>query len=62
MVNNKKLKSPYKPKIIDDDITCNFEEEYTSMPIEESPVAEWISDYQEWFNEFDKDIDELDND
>ena len=35
---------------------------YTSMTTEESPVAEWISDYQEWFNEFDKDIDELDND
>ena len=62
MVNNKKLKSPYKPKIIDDDITCNFDEEYTSMPIEESPVAEWISDYQEWFNDFEKDADEQDDD
>ena len=25
------------------------------MATEESPVANWISDYQEWFNDFDKD-------
>ena len=62
MINNKKLKSPFKPKIIDDDMTCNFDEEYTSMNIEESPVAEWISDYQEWFNDFEKDADEQDED
>ena len=62
MINNKKLKSPFKPTIIDDDITCNFDEEYTSMAIEESPVAEWITDYQEWFNDFDKDVDDQDDD
>jgi serine/threonine protein kinase len=62
MVNNKKLKSPYKPKIIDDDITCNFDEEYTSMTTDESPVGNWISDYQEWFNEFEKDTDEQEAD
>ena len=58
MVNNKKLKSPFKPTITDDDLACNFDEEYTSMAIEESPVAEWITDYQEWFNDFEKDVDE----
>ena len=62
MVNNKKLKSPFKPKVLEDDLTCNFDEEYTSMNIEESPVADWISDYQEWFNEFDKDIEEQGDD
>ena len=32
------------------------------MAIDESPVADWISDYQEWFNEFDKDADDQDDD
>ena len=58
----KKLKSPFKPTVTDDDITCNFDEEYTSMAIEESPVANWISDYQEWFNDFDKDKEDNDAD
>ena len=62
MVMNKKLKSPFKPTINDDDLACNFDEEYTSMTTEESPVAEWISDYQEWFNEFDKDQDDQNDD
>ena len=62
MIINKKLKSPFKPNISEDDLTCNFDEEYTSMNTEESPVADWINDYQEWFNEFEKDIDEQDND
>jgi serum/glucocorticoid-regulated kinase 2 len=58
----KKLKSPFKPTVTDDDITCNFDEEYTSMTTDESPVAEWISDYQEWFNDFDKDQEDNDAD
>ena len=62
MLKTKKLKSPFKPTINEDDITCNFDEEYTSMAIEESPVANWISDYQEWFNDFDKDQDDQDDD
>jgi len=61
-LKNKKLKSPFKPTINEDDITCNFDEEYTSMATEESPVANWISDYQEWFNEFDKDQDDQNDD
>ena len=60
MVTKKKLKSPFKPTISEDDLACNFDEEYTSMTTEESPVANWISDYQEWFNEFEKDTDEQD--
>ena len=60
MIINKKLKSPFKPNISEDDLTCNFDEEYTSMNTEESPVADWINDYQEWFNEFEKDTDEQD--
>jgi len=59
-LKNKKLKSPYKPTVTEDDLTSNFDEEYTSMAIDESPVANWISDYQEWFNEFEKDTDEQD--
>ena len=57
-LKNKKLKSPYKPTVTEDDLTSNFDEEYTSMAIDESPVANWISDYQEWFNDFDKDQEE----
>ena len=56
-LKNKKLKSPFKPKVTEEDPTQYFDEEYTSMATEESPVANWISDYQEWFNEFDKDQD-----
>ena len=58
MVIKRKLKSPFKPTVSDEDLACNFDEEYTSMTTEESPVANWISDYQEWFNEFEKDTDE----
>ena len=54
----KKLKAPFKPNISEDNITSNFDEEYTTMPTEESPVANWISDYQEWFNDFEKSDDE----
>ena len=58
MVNNKKLKSPFKPILDNDNLANNFDEEYTSMDIKESPVGDWVSDYQEWFNDFDKDVDE----
>ena len=62
MLKTKKLKSPFKPSINEDEITCNFDDEYTSMATEESPVANWISDYQEWFNEFEKESDDQDDD
>ena len=58
MINHKKLKSPFKPQIDDNNLASNFDEEYTSMDIKESPVAGWISEYQEWFNDFEKDADE----
>ena len=61
-LKSKKLKSPYKPTINEDDPTSNFEEEYTSMATDESPVANWISDYQEWFNDFDKDQEDQNDD
>jgi len=57
MIKNKKVKPPYKPNVTEEDLTCNFDEEFTSMTTQESPVANWISEYQEWFNEFDKDYD-----
>ena len=58
MIINKKLKSPFKPILDNDNLANNFDEEYTSMDIKESPVGDWVSDYQEWFNDFDKDVDE----
>jgi serum/glucocorticoid-regulated kinase 2 len=53
-IKSKKLKAPYKPNVSEDDLTCNFDEEYTSITTQESPVADWISDYQDYFNEFNK--------
>ena len=58
MIINKKLKSPFKPILDNDNLANNFDEEYTYMDIKESPVCDWVSDYQEWFNDFDKDVDE----
>ena len=55
MIKAKKVKSPYKPNISEDDIASNFDEEYTSMTTQESPVANWISEYQDCFNDFNKD-------
>jgi len=54
MIKSKKVKPPYKPEVTEEDLTCNFDEEYTTMTTQESPVAEWISNYQDWFNELDK--------
>ena len=58
MIKSKKLDSPFKPKIVDSDLAYNFDEEFTSMDIKESPVADWISDYPETFNDFEGDADE----
>ncbi|MCQ2971670.1 MAG: protein kinase [archaeon] len=62
LLKTKKLKSPFKPTVAEDDLTVNFDEEYTEMGTDESPVANWIGDYQDWFNDFDKDQDEQDQD
>jgi serine/threonine protein kinase len=51
-IKNKKVKAPFKPSIIEDDLTSNFDEEFTSMTTAESPVAEWISKYQDMFDDF----------
>ena len=53
-IKSKKLKAPYRPNVSEYDLTCNFDEEYTSITTQESPVANWISDYQDYFNEFNK--------
>ena len=55
MIKNKKVKPPFKPEVSEEDLTCNFDEDYTTMTTQESPVADWISNYQDWFNELDKD-------
>jgi serum/glucocorticoid-regulated kinase 2 len=51
MIRNKKIKAPFKPKIGKNNGLENFDEEFLNMDIRESPVADWISDYQ---NKFDK--------
>ena len=55
MIKNKKVKAPFKPTIIEDDLTSNFDEDYTSMTTAESPVADWISGYQDMFKDFNND-------
>jgi serum/glucocorticoid-regulated kinase 2 len=60
-IKMKKLKAPFKPTVSEDDLACNFDEEYTSMTTDESPVGGWISEYQEWFNDFEKSDDEQDD-
>ena len=54
----KKIKAPSKPKFDENNPTENFDEDYVKMPTTESPVQNWIEDYEEWFNEFDKDQDD----
>jgi len=51
MITKKKIKAPFKPKIDKNNGLENFDEEFLNMDIRESPVADWISDYQ---NKFDK--------
>ena len=51
MIRKKKIKAPFKPKIGKNNGLDNFDEEFLNMDIRESPVADWISDYQ---NKFDK--------
>ena len=55
MIKNKKMKAPFKPITAEDDLASNFDEEYTSMTTQESPVADWISEYQDMFNDLNKD-------
>ena len=52
----KKHKAPFKPTIDKDDMTNNFDEEYLTMDISESPVADWSKEeeYNNWFVKFDE--------
>ena len=54
-LKKKKAKAPIKPKIDKEDETNNFDEEFLSMEIEESPVGDWSksSEYSNWFSGFD---------
>ena len=50
-LKKKKVKVTFKPEIDKDDPTNNFDEEYLTMDISESPVSEWSkeSEYNNWF-------------
>jgi serine/threonine protein kinase len=60
-LQKKKHKAPFKPTIDKDDVTNNFDEEYLTMDVTESPVADWSKEdeYNNWFVKFDDiDVDE----
>jgi len=60
-LQKKKHKAPFKPTIDKDDVTNNFDEEYLTMDVSESPVADWSKEdeYNNWFVKFDDiDVDE----
>ena len=46
------LNPPFKPSIKDKNDTSNFDEEFLSMDITESPVGNWVHEYQDWFTGF----------
>ena len=48
----KKLNPPFKPNIKDKNDISNFDEEFLSMDTKESPVGEWVHEYQDWFTGF----------
>ena len=54
-LKKKKLKAHFKPTIDKDDITNNFDEEYLTMDVAESPIADWTKEdeYSNWFVQFD---------
>jgi serine/threonine protein kinase len=54
-LKKKKHKAPSIPTIDNEDETANFDEEYLTMEIEESPVADWSkeAEYNNWFEQFD---------
>ena len=53
MIRKKKIKAPFKPKIDENNGLENFDEEFLNMELKESPVADWISDYQNIFVKLD---------
>ena len=46
------MNPPFKPSIKDKNDTSNFDEEFLSMDITESPVGNWVHEYQDWFTGF----------
>ena len=53
-LKKKKLQSPYIPNVGDEEKFNNFDQEFLSMDVNESKVDEWVNDYKDWFNDFDK--------
>ena len=51
----KKIKPHFKPTIDKNNITNNFDEEYLTLDINESPISEWSKEdeYSNWFIQFD---------
>ena len=54
-LKKKKVKAHFKPTIDKDDMTNNFDEEYLTMDVSESPISEWSKEdeYSNWFIQFD---------
>ena len=51
-IRNKKLSSFLKPNLQNKKDLSNFEMEFREMDIKESPVEEWVNDYNDYFEEF----------
>ena len=61
-LKKKKTKAHFKPTIDKEDITNNFDEEYLTMDVSQSPVADWSKEdeYSNWFIKFENTGDEED--
>ena len=61
-LKKKKIKANFKPTIDKDDLTKNFDEEYLTMEVSESPISEWSKEdeYSNWFIQFDNIAEETD--
>ena len=55
-LKKKKTKSHIKPTLDKENPTNNFDEEYLTMELSNSPVADWSKEeqYSDWFNQFDE--------
>ena len=62
-LKKKKMKASFKPTIDENEPASNFDEEYLTMELSESPVSEWSKEdeYSNWFASFDN-INEEEND
>jgi serine/threonine protein kinase len=57
-LKNKSLQSPYKPNVGEEEKFNNFDQEFLNMDVNESKIDEWVNDYKDWFNDFDKNNEE----